>query len=139
MRGVRLSTARLLTLSAVGLLGASGFAGFVAGCAHHGPPAPMGPSQHFQSEATQIGGVKFEDDFVEARLVYQALPIGVPERGALRLSLLHYLLDPVVVLPAEQLRREVRDLENDDIYDRIFDSFRDALALFDPSEMWAPD
>src|SRR5436305_9745578 len=119
MRGVRLSTAWLLTLSAVGL---------VAGCAHHGPPAPVGPSQHFQSEATQIGGVKFEDDFVEARLVYQALPIGVPERAALRQSLLHYLLDPVVVLPAEQLRREVRDLENDDIYDRIFDSFRDALS-----------
>jgi tetratricopeptide (TPR) repeat protein len=139
MRRVRPSTAWLLALSAVGPLGASGFAGLVAGCAHHGPPAPVGPSQHFQTEATQIGGVKFEDDFVEARLVYQALPIGVPERAALRQSLLHYLLDPVVVLPAEQLRREVRDLENDDIYDRIFDSFRDALALFDPSELWAAD
>src|SRR6478752_7198 len=100
MRRVRPSTAWLLTLSAVGPLGASGFAGLVAGCAHHGPPAPVGPSQHFQTEATQIGGVKFEDDFVEARLIYQALPIGVPERAALRQSLLHYLLDPVVALPA---------------------------------------
>jgi len=109
------------------------------GCAHGGPPAPVGPAQHFQSEATQIGGVKFEDDFVEARLIFQALPVGVPERAALRQNLLHYLLDPVVALPAEQLRREVRDLENDDIYDRIFDSFRDALALFDPSELWAAD
>jgi tetratricopeptide (TPR) repeat protein len=110
-----------------------------AGCAHQAAVAPAGPTRYFQTEATQIGGVKFEDDFIEARLVFQALPLDVPEHAALRRSLLHYLLDPIVALPAEQLKREVRDLENDDIYDRIFDSFRDALALFEPSELWAPD
>jgi tetratricopeptide (TPR) repeat protein len=110
-----------------------------AGCAHRSPAAPVGPAQHFQTEATQIGGVKFEDDFIEARLVFQALPVTVPERTVLRQSLLHYLLDPIVAMSADQLKREVRDLENDDIYDRVFESFRDALALLDPSELWAPD
>jgi tetratricopeptide (TPR) repeat protein len=110
-----------------------------AGCAHQNAAAPAGPLQHFQTEATRIGGVKFEDDFIEARLVFQALPPDVAEHAALRQSLLHYLLDPIVVLSADQLRREVRDLENDDIYDRIYDSFRDALSLFEPSELWAPD
>ena len=129
MRRLPPSTAWLLILTA----------GAAAGCAHQAPPVAVGPAQHFQSEATKIGGVKFEDDFIEARLIFQALPVGVPERSALRQSLLHYLLDPVVALSSDQLKREVRDLENDDIYDRIFDSFRDSLALFDPSELWAAD
>jgi hypothetical protein len=110
-----------------------------AGCAHQSASGPAGPAQLFQAEATQIGGVKFEDDFIEARLVFQALPAGVVERARLRQSLLHYLLDPIAGLSPDQLRREVRDLENDDIYDRIFDSFRDALSLFDPAELWAAD
>jgi tetratricopeptide (TPR) repeat protein len=110
-----------------------------AGCAHQASVAPRGPSQHFQSEAIQIGAVKFEDDFIEARLVFQALPMGVPERTALRQSLLRYLLEPIAALSAEQLKREVRDLENDDIYDRIYESFRDALAFYEPSELWAAD
>jgi len=63
----------------------------------------------------------------------------VIERARLRQSLLHYLLDPIAGLSPDQLRREVRELENDDIYDRIFDSFRDALSLFDPAELWASD
>jgi tetratricopeptide (TPR) repeat protein len=111
----------------------------VAGCAHQAPATLGGPSQHFQTEATQIRTVAYEDDFIEARLVFQALPVGVPERSALRQTLVRYLLEPAVALPAEQLRREVRDLENDDVYDRIFESFRDALSLFEPSELWAPD
>ena len=110
-----------------------------AGCAHQPSVAPQGPSQHFQSEATHIGGVKFEDDFIEARLVFQALPIGVPERTVLRQNLLRYLLEPIAALSADQLKREVRDLENDDIYDRIYESFRDALSFYEPSELWAAD
>ena len=55
-----------------------------------------------------------------------------PSAPALRAKLLHYLLDPVLALNPAALRREVRDLENDDVYDVIFESFRDALALFDP-------
>ena len=50
---------------------------------------------------------------------------------------MRYLLEPIVALPAAEVRREARDLENDDVYDRIFDSFRDALGLFEPVELWA--
>jgi tetratricopeptide (TPR) repeat protein len=110
-----------------------------AGCAHPGVMAPAGPTRHFQTEATQIRNVQYEDDFIEARLVFQALPLGVPERAALRQSLMRYLLGPVVALSAEGLKREVRDLENDDVYDRIYDSFRDAVALYEPAELWVPD
>ena len=60
-----------------------------------------------------------------------------PERAALRSKLLHYLLDPVLALNPTTLKREVRDLDNDDVYDVIFDSFRDALALYDPAELWS--
>jgi hypothetical protein len=90
-----------------------------------------------QTEAGQIATVRYEDDFTEARLIFQALPLGAKERGPLRLKLMHYLLDPVIALQPAALRREVRDLENDDVYDVIFESFRDALALVDPAELWS--
>jgi tetratricopeptide (TPR) repeat protein len=118
-----------------GLLGA--VAAVLAGCAHQTPPAPAGPSRQFQSEAAHIGRVVYEDDFQEARLVFQALPVGVPERAALREHLLRYLLEPVLALRSGDLRREARDLESDDVYDRVFESFRDALGFFDPSELWS--
>ena len=69
--------------------------------------------------------------------MFQALPADASERAALRAKLLHYLLDPVLALNPAALRREVRDLENDDVYDVIFESFRDALALYDPAELWS--
>ena len=69
--------------------------------------------------------------------MFQALPVGVPERAALRERLLRYLLEPVLALRPADLRREARDLESDDVYDRIFESFRDALGLYDPSELWS--
>jgi tetratricopeptide (TPR) repeat protein len=106
-------------------------------CAHNTAPAPTGPSRQLLSEAGRIGRIGYEDDFLEARLVLQALPIGTPERQALRGKLLHYLLDPVLALSPETLRREVRDLESDDVYDRVYESFRDTLSLYDPSELGA--
>jgi len=109
----------------------------LSGCAHHGPPAPEGPSRALATEAGRIGKIAYEDDFTEARLVFQALPANAPERAALRGKLLHYLLDPVLALNPTALKREVRDLENDDVYDTIFDSFRDALSLYDPAELWS--
>src|SRR5262245_55216439 len=108
-----------------------------AACAHAPPPAPAGPSRSVAEEAARISRIAYEDDFQEARLVYQALPPGAGERAALREKLLHYLLDPVLVLRPDELRREVRDIESDDIYDRIFESFRDAVDLYEPSELWA--
>jgi tetratricopeptide (TPR) repeat protein len=108
------------------------------GCAHGGgAPVPAGPSRALAGEASRIGSIAYEDDFLEARLVYQALPIGAPERQALRSKLLHYLLDPVLALKVGDIRRETRELESDDLYDTVFSSFRDALALFDPSDIWA--
>jgi tetratricopeptide (TPR) repeat protein len=110
----------------------------LTGCAHRGGgPAPAGPAQAIAGEATRIGAIAYEDDFPEARLVFQALPADAPERVALRSKLLHYLLDPVLALKVDQIRRETRELESDDLYDTVFASFRDALGLFDPSEIWA--
>ncbi len=116
---------------------AAGLAPGLSGCAHKSAPAPEGPSRALASEAGRIGRIAYEDDFTEARLVFQALPPSASERTALRAKLLHYLLDPVLALNPATLRREVRDLENDDVYDVIFESFRDALALYDPAELWS--
>jgi tetratricopeptide (TPR) repeat protein len=108
------------------------------GCAHGGPPAPVGPGRTLASAASHIGGIAYEDDFLEARLVLQALPLTAPERVPLRAKLLHYLLDPVLALKIDDVRRETRELESDDLYDTVFESFRDALGLYDPSEIANP-
>jgi tetratricopeptide (TPR) repeat protein len=113
------------------------FAVGLSGCAHRGGAAPEGPARALASEAGRIGRIAYEDDFTEARLVFQALPMNASERAGLRDKLLHYLLDPVLALNPTALRREVRDLENDDVYDVIFESFRDALTLYDPAELWS--
>ena len=131
--------ARLLPSSMVaGVLTVLALTPGLSGCAHTtGGPAPEGPSRALASEAGRIGPIAYEDDFTEARLVFQALPANATERAGLRAKLLHYLLDPVLALNPAALRREVRDLENDDVYDVIFESFREALALYDPAELWS--
>jgi tetratricopeptide (TPR) repeat protein len=111
--------------------------GSITGCAHRASRAPEGPSRSLMSEAGRITAIKYEDDFTEGRLIFQALPVNAPERVALRGKLMHYLLDPVLALNQGSLRREVRDLESDDVYDVIYESFRDALSLYDPAEIWA--
>jgi tetratricopeptide (TPR) repeat protein len=135
MRARLPSAAALTTVLALGAALAPGLT--TTGCAHKKAPAPEGPARSVASEAGRIGRISYEDDFTEARLVFQALPPNAPERAALRDKLLHYLLDPVLALNPTALRREVRDLENDDVYDVVFESFRDALALFDPAELWS--
>src|SRR6188508_1555046 len=130
--------ARLLPASMVaGVLTVLTLTPGLSGCAHKSGPAPEGPSRALASEAGRIGRIAYEDDFTEARLVFQALPTNATERAGLRAKLLHYLLDPVLALNPAALRREVRDLENDDVYDVIFESFREALALYDPAELWS--
>jgi tetratricopeptide (TPR) repeat protein len=110
----------------------------LAGCAHGGAaPSPAAPGRALAGEAGRIGPVTYEDDFTEARLIFQALPLSAKERVPLRSKLLHYLLDPVLALQPAALRREVTTLESDDVYDVVFESFRDALALFDPAELWS--
>jgi tetratricopeptide (TPR) repeat protein len=133
-RGLLTSTPVLLALAVELVL----FLGLgLSGCAHKGGPAPEGPARALASEAGRIGRIAYEDDYTEARLVFQALPTNAAERAALRGKLLHYLLDPVLALNPATLRREVRDLESDDAYDVIFESFREALALYDPAELWS--
>jgi tetratricopeptide (TPR) repeat protein len=107
----------------------------LSGCAHQGPPAPSGPVQRWQETATRVPGVAFEDEFVEARLVFQALPLSAPQRLPLRANLLRYLLAPLAPLNADRLRREAAELGSTDVFDRVFDSLRDAVSLFDPSEL----
>src|SRR6476661_3104823 len=67
------------------------------GCAHSAP-APAAPGRALASEAGQITTVTYEDDFTEARLIFQALPLAAKERLPLRAKLLHYLLAPVLAL-----------------------------------------
>jgi len=120
------------TVVCIGLLV---LAGAAIGCAHGSAPAPVGPGRTLATAAAHIGSVAYEDDFLEGRLVLQALPLTAAERVPLRAKLLHYLLDPVLALKADDVRRETRDLQSDDLYDTIFESFRDALGLFDPAEI----
>jgi tetratricopeptide (TPR) repeat protein len=107
-----------------------------AGCAHQSAAAPVGPGRSLATAAGRIGGVVYEDDFLEARLMFQALPLAAPERALLRAKLLHFLLDPVLALKLDDVRRETRELDSDDLYDTVFESFRDALGLYDPVELW---
>lgn len=111
-------------------------AGAMASCAHRGAAPPAGPGQRFQVEAGRVAAVRFEDEFVEARLVLQALPARSPERAPLRNKLVRYLLQPLWGLDAERLRREARELDSDDVYDRILDSLRDAAGLYEPEDLW---
>lgn len=93
--------------------------------------------QRWQEAATRVPNVTFEDEFVEARLVFQALPLAAPQRLPLRANLLRYLLAPIWTLNADRLRHEAAELNSTDVFDRAFDSLRDAVSLFDPSELAA--
>jgi len=89
-----------------------------------------------EAARTSAAPIAFEDDFLEARLVFQALPTNTPERAALRERMVQYLLGPLQRLDADKLRQESRELGDDDIYERVAQSFRDALSLYDPAELW---
>lgn len=121
-----------------GLLAWLCLAGLV-GCAHTVAPKQVAISpaaQALASEASAITGVTSEEDFIEARLLYQALPEGTPERIRLRSTLLEYLLGPLASLDAEQLRKTPAIIGGEDDFARLHDSFRDALDLFPPDTLW---
>ncbi len=124
-----LAVAALLALPAAGL----------GSCAHgrwSAANAPSGATRRVQAEAAGVpAAIAYEDEFVEARLVYQALPMDAPERGLLRGKLIHYLLAPIARLDAGRLRDELRDGGTDDVPERIFESFREALDLYEPTEV----
>jgi tetratricopeptide (TPR) repeat protein len=112
-------------------------AGTAASCAHGRAAVPDAPGMRFQVAANHVGSVQYEDEMVEARLVFQALPPGSSERGPLRFKLSQYLLQPLSGLDAEHIRQEARDLGSTDVLERVFESLRDASNLYEPSDLWA--
>src|SRR3982750_1556275 len=78
-----------------------------AGCAH----GPLGrglsnSAQRFANEAAAIRQVNYEEDFLDARLVLQALPVGSKEREALRVKLVRYLVGPIAAIDVERARKD---------------------------------
>src|SRR5215212_9993067 len=77
------------------------------GCAH----GPLGrglsrSAQHFAAEAAGIKQVSYEEDFLDARLVLQALPVGSRERETLRTKLVQYLVGPIARIDLERTRKD---------------------------------
>jgi tetratricopeptide (TPR) repeat protein len=111
------------------------------GCAHRavGGGGPLSePARRFAAEASAVRTIAFEEDFIDARLVYRALPPHASERAPLRRKLLEYLLGPFERLDLADLRQHGSDVGANDEMDRILTSFREALELFAPQELWSP-
>jgi tetratricopeptide (TPR) repeat protein len=107
------------------------------GCAH----GPLGhglsrSAQRFAGEAQGIDRVDYEEDFLDARLVFQALPVGSPERSALRGKLVRYLVGPIAAIDVEHARKDAGYIGNNDDFERLFESFHDAIDLYAPAELW---
>jgi tetratricopeptide (TPR) repeat protein len=124
-------------------LGMAGLLGLTAisGCAHGIAPRParLSPaSQAIAREASALPTIAAEEDYFEAKLLYQALPDGSDERARLRGKLIDYLLRPLATLDAERLRKSPGLLGTEDDFQRLYDSLRDALELYSPSSLWTP-
>lgn len=110
-------------------------------CAHRqvAPKPPLSEvAQRYAALAEGLAAPKVEEDFLEARLVFQALPVYAPEREALRSRLLHYLLAPLEALGPEDLRGDASGLVAAEYDQQVLDSFFDALTLFHPLELAGP-
>jgi tetratricopeptide (TPR) repeat protein len=110
----------------------------VAGCAHRGGAAALSePARRLAGEAAKVGPIAYEEDYIDARLVFRALPPEAAERGRLRRQLVTYLLGPLKAIDVDPAKRK-GELTGDDDLDRTVASFRDALDLYTPAELWAP-
>jgi len=111
------------------------------GCAHGTRKrVPVTPaSQALSDEANALAPITCEEDYFEAKLLYEALPEEAVERLGLRGKLLDYLLGPIAALDASELRRNPAMLGNEDDFDHLQDSFRSALDLFSPKALWEKD
>jgi tetratricopeptide (TPR) repeat protein len=108
-----------------------------SGCAHRIGSAPMTePARRLGAEALALRSVTCEEDFVDARQVYRALPPGAPERVLVRRQMIGYLLGPLATIDADEFRRRGSELGANDDLDRIQASFRDALDLYGPEDLW---
>jgi tetratricopeptide (TPR) repeat protein len=107
------------------------------GCAHRLGNAKLSDSaRRLGAEASAVRTVAYEEDYIDARLVYRALPRDAAERAALRLKLCEYLLGPLADLDVRAFRLRGGDSVVTDDLDRIVSSFRDALELYTPEELW---
>ncbi len=126
--------ARLGLVALLGLTAVSGCAHGIAARALKLSPA----AQALAREAGALPAITAEEDYFEAKLLYQAVPEGADERSRLRGKLLEYLMGPLATLDAERLRKKPGLLGTEDDFERLHDSFRDALELFSASSLWTP-
>lgn len=117
-------------------------AAVASGCAYRGAAGAGKLSEaaaRLAAEAANLAPITNEEDFIEAKFLYQALAQGSEEQARLRLKLVEYLLGPLATLDAQRLRRNPSMLGSDDDFDRLHDSLRDALDLFPAPLLWRPE
>jgi len=117
-------------------------AAVASGCAYWGGSRAGKPSEaaaRLSDEAATLAPIANEEDFLEAKFLYQALDEGSEEQARLRRKMVEYLLGPLATLDAQRLRRDPSMLGSDDDFDRLHDSLRDALDLFPASLLWRPE
>ena len=109
-------------------------------CAYHLPGAGNSTSTYARAlsiEASAITAITCEEDFLDARMVYQGLPEGIPEKQRLREALLSYLLGKQAALDATTIRKKPGFLGTEENIQTLEDSFGEALDLFSPRQKYA--
>jgi len=100
-------------------------AAVASGCAYWGGSRAGKPSEaaaRLSDEAATLAPIANEEDFLEAKFLYQALDEGSEEQARLRRKMVEYLLGPLATLDAQRLRRDPSMLGSDDDFDRLHDS-----------------
>ena len=113
-----------------------------SGCALRGAAGAGKQSEaatRLANEADSLAPIANEEDFIEAKFLYQALAQGSEEQARLRLKMIEYLLGPLATLDAQRLRRNSGILGSEDDFDRLHDSLRDALDLYPAPLLWRPE
>ena len=113
-------------------------AAVVSGCASGGAAKgkPSDAAERLAIEAAARTPVTNEEDFLEARFLYQALAQGSEAQARFRLKIAEYLLGPLVAIDAQRLRRNAGIVGSSDDFDRMYDSFHDALELYPAAQLW---
>ncbi|HEX7599320.1 MAG TPA: hypothetical protein VF518_13980, partial [Polyangia bacterium] len=87
-------------------------------------------------EAATLAPIANEEDFLEAKFLYQALAQGSLDQARLRLKMVEYLLGPLATIDAQRLRRNPEIIGGNDDFDRLSESLRDALDLYPAPLLW---
>lgn len=110
-----------------------------AGCATARGPGVANVSEaaaRLANDAARLGPIVSEEDLLEAKFIHQALVQGSDDQVRLRMRMVEYLLGPLAKLDAFRLRRTPWILGNEDDFDRLQDSLRDALSLYPAHQLW---